>query len=224
MIILSDPRVAAKPVVENGEELVDLREIPDLRTDGRQANGTGEFALVRREVMRRLVVAQNALPSGLRLLVIEGYRRPAQQRTIFDGYRVALRQAHPDWPEDRLHRETSKFASPMSVAPHVTGGAVDVTLCDIDGVELDLGTAVDDTPEASANACFTTAENVSEQARRRRRVLAAALGRGGLVNYPTEWWHWSYGDRYWALLTGAAQALYGPVSLDEPHPILPTEA
>jgi D-alanyl-D-alanine dipeptidase len=28
------------------------------------------------------------------------------------------------------------------------------------------------------------------------------------VNYPTEWWHWSYGDRYWALMTGAPAARY----------------
>jgi D-alanyl-D-alanine dipeptidase len=41
-------------------------------------------------------------------------------------------------------------------------------------------------------------------------VLATALGGAGLVNYPTEWWHWSYGDRYWALLAGSAQAVYGP--------------
>ena len=31
------------------------------------------------------------------------------------------------------------------------------------------------------------------------------------MNYPTEWWHWSYGDRYWALVTGAPAAHYGPV-------------
>jgi zinc D-Ala-D-Ala dipeptidase len=35
------------------------------------------------------------------------------------------------------------------------------------------------------------------------------------VNYPTEWWHWSYGDRYWAVMTDAPAALYGPV-LAEP--------
>ncbi|SED95789.1 D-ala-D-ala dipeptidase [Streptomyces sp. TLI_105] len=35
----------------------------------------------------------------------------------------------------------------------------------------------------------------------------------GLVNYPTEWWHWSYGDRYWAPATGAATAPYGPKEL-----------
>ncbi len=36
------------------------------------------------------------------------------------------------------------------------------------------------------------------------------LTAAGLVNYPTEWWHWSFGDRYWALATGKAAALYGP--------------
>jgi len=38
------------------------------------------------------------------------------------------------------------------------------------------------------------------------------LHAAGLVNYPTEWWHWSYGDRYWAMATGAPAAIYGPVS------------
>jgi D-alanyl-D-alanine dipeptidase len=46
-------------------------------------------------------------------------------------------------------------------------------------------------------------------------TLVDSAGRGaGLVNYPTEWWHWSYGDRYWALVTGAPAALYGPVAAD----------
>lgn len=38
------------------------------------------------------------------------------------------------------------------------------------------------------------------------------LARG--LNYPTEWWGWSYGDRYWALMTGAPAALHGPVAAD----------
>ena len=32
------------------------------------------------------------------------------------------------------------------------------------------------------------------------------------MNYPTEWWHWSFGDRYWALVTDSPTALYGPAS------------
>ncbi|WP_281286552.1 M15 family metallopeptidase [Herbidospora galbida] len=40
-------------------------------------------------------------------------------------------------------------------------------------------------------------------------MLGTALTEAGLVNYPTEWWHWSYGDRYWAHVTGAGTARYG---------------
>ena len=45
--------------------------------------------------------------------------------------------------------------------------------------------------------------------------MAKVLSGAGLVNYPTEWWHWTYRDRYWALMTDAPAALYGPV-LAEP--------
>jgi D-alanyl-D-alanine dipeptidase len=78
---------------------------------------------------------------------------------------------------------------------------------------LDLGTQIDATPEQSDGACYFAADGISNEARARRDILAAALTRAGLVNYPTEWWHWSYGDRYWALLTGAPAALYGPVDV-----------
>ncbi|MFV2101792.1 M15 family metallopeptidase [Micromonospora sp. LOL_024] len=107
--------------------------------------------------------------------------------------------------------ETTKFVSPVEVAPHSTGGAVDLTLRSADGVELDMGTAVDATPEASGDACFTAAPSIGATVRQHRQILVDALPRVGLVNYPTEWWHWSYGDRYWALLTGAARTRYGPV-------------
>jgi hypothetical protein len=36
------------------------------------------------------------------------------------------------------------------------------------------------------------------------------MGSAGFINYSTEWWHWSYGDRYWALITKADSAIYGP--------------
>jgi D-alanyl-D-alanine dipeptidase len=46
-----------------------------------------------------------------------------------------------------------------------------------------------------------------------RDLLSSVLNEAGLINYPTEWWHWSFGDRYWALRTGRPAALYGPVDL-----------
>jgi D-alanyl-D-alanine dipeptidase len=38
------------------------------------------------------------------------------------------------------------------------------------------------------------------------------LRRDGIATDDEEWWHWSYGDRYWALTTGAPAAQYGPTT------------
>ncbi|PZG14017.1 dipeptidase [Micromonospora craterilacus] len=211
MILLCDPRVAAVPGADDGEPLIDLRQVPELRLDGRAADAAAAYARLRKGVVDRLLTAQNALPDGLHLLVIEGYRPYQAQLDIFTGYHDELRRSHPEWSPERVYEETTKFVSPVEVAPHSTGGAVDLTLCTGDGTELDMGTAVDATPEASRNACFTAAPTISAVARRHRRILVGALTGAGLVNYPTEWWHWSYGDRYWALLTGAPHTRYGPV-------------
>ncbi|MEU8296797.1 M15 family metallopeptidase [Micromonospora sp. NPDC048909] len=211
MILLSDPRVAAVTGADDGEELVDLRELPELRLDARAADPAGAYARLRQGVADRLLAAQRSLPAGLRLLVIEGYRPYRAQLDIFTGYQEVLRRSHPDWSPQRVYRETTKFVAPVEVAPHSTGGAVDLTLCTDDGVEVEMGTAVDATPEASRNACYTAAPSIGAAARRHRRILVDALSEVGLVNYPTEWWHWSYGDRYWALLTGAPHTRYGPI-------------
>ena len=104
---------------------------------------------------------------------------------------------------------TSRYVSPPEIAPHSAGAAIDLTLCADDGTELDLGTAVNASPEQSAGACYTHHPSVPGEARRNRAILAEALSAAGLVNYPTEWWHWSYGDRYWAMATGTSHAIYG---------------
>jgi zinc D-Ala-D-Ala dipeptidase len=211
MLLLSDPRVAAVPVDDDGDPLVDLRTVPGLRLDQRTDDPSGAYAWMRSDAAARLLDAQRKLPEGLRLLVIEGYRPYDAQLAIFTGYRDELRALHPEWPEDRVFVETTKFVSPVEVAPHSTGGAVDLTVCTEDGDELDMGTVVDATPVQSDNACFTAAENISPEARANRQLMGDALSSAGFINYPTEWWHWSYGDRYWAITTGAPAARFGPV-------------
>jgi D-alanyl-D-alanine dipeptidase len=197
MILLSDPRVSAVPVRDAGTPLVRLGE----------QFGPAR-ALVRADLGERLGWARSALPGGVSLLVVEGHRAVARQQEIIDTYAAKLRAADPGLGDADLHRLTSRFVAPVEVAPHVAGAAVDLTLTGPDG-DLDLGTPIDATPEESAGACYFAAE-VSPAARANRMLLARVLGGAGLVNYPTEWWHWSYGDRYWALMTGAPAALHGP--------------
>ena len=199
-LLLSDPRVAAVPVVESGDPLVELCR-------GIAPGG----ARVRSGLADRLYAADLALPAGIRLRVVEGHRSPVDQQRIIDHYTREVRATYADASDAEIRLLVSRFVSPLEVAPHVAGAAVDLTLVDDEGVPLDLGTAIDATPEQSGGRCYFASPDVGLEARALRLLLADALTRVGLVNYPTEWWHWSHGDRYWALMTGAAHAPYGPV-------------
>lgn len=213
VVLMSDPRVAAIPVHECGEPLADVREQGGIRIDGRRADAAGAYAHLRRGVLDRLLHAQSRLPRGMCLLVVEGYRPPVLQRRYFDTYATRLSRQHPDWPAERIREAASRYVSPPEIAPHSAGAAVDLTLLDEHGAEVDMGTPVNANPEDSDNACYTKAANITPAARAMRDLLASALEHAGLINYGTEWWHWSYGDRYWALRTGQRAALYGPIDL-----------
>ncbi|WEV26569.1 M15 family metallopeptidase [Streptomyces sp. 71268] len=215
IVLMSDPRVASVPVQECGEPLVDVRRDAALLVDERKwEDAAGAFAFLREGVLNRLRAAQAELPRGMRLLFVEGYRPPALQRRYFEEYADGLRAEHPEWSADQVRSAASRYVSPPEIAPHSAGAAVDVTLADADGRELDLGTRMNASPEESAGACYTQADTITAEAREHRDILSAALTSAGLVNYPTEWWHWSYGDRYWALESGAIAACYGPKELD----------
>ncbi|MBV9023602.1 MAG: M15 family metallopeptidase [Streptomycetaceae bacterium] len=211
---MSDRKVAAIPVQECDEDLVDVRA-HGLTVDARRQDPAGAFAHVRRGVLTRLLHAQSLLPTGVRLLFIEGYRPPALQRRYFEKYSDELARSHPDWQAAAIREAASRYVSPPEIAPHSAGAAVDVTLVDHQGRELDMGTRVNASPEESAGACYTDAAGLSPRARTNRSTLKAALSTAGLVNYPTEFWHWSYGDRYWALQTQQPAARYGPVELPQ---------
>ncbi|RLV80292.1 dipeptidase [Streptomyces rapamycinicus NRRL 5491] len=211
---MSDPKVAAMPVVECGERLVDVRRSGSLLVDTRQEDPLGAFAYLREGVSDRLLKAQAMLPQGFRLLFVEGYRPPSLQREYFEEYVSQLRTSRTDWSDEQVYSAASRYVSPPDIAPHSAGAAVDLTLADVSGSELDLGTRMNADPEESEGACFTHATNISEEARANRKVLGGVLSAAGLVNYPTEWWHWSFGDRYWALLTGEAAALYRPKEME----------
>jgi D-alanyl-D-alanine dipeptidase len=199
-VLLSDDRITSIPAIENGEPLVELFT-RGVVTTGRQ------FA--RESVADRLALADTFLPAGIRLHVVEGLRPLDSQQEIYDGYRAELERLHPGISDHDVHVLASRFVSPIEVAPHVAGAAVDLTLVGAHG-PLDLGTPIDATPEQSNGACFFAATNISREARTNRALLADVLTAAGLVNYPTEWWHWSYGDRYWAYTGNHPAALYGP--------------
>jgi len=44
-----------------------------------------------------------------------------------------------------------------------------------------------------------------------RKVLLDVMKKNGFVNYPGEWWHYSFGDRMWAAYLRKKVCHYGPV-------------
>ena len=82
IVLMSDRRVAAIPVRERGEALVDARA-HGLMVDDRKQDTAGAWAHVRQGVLTRLQQAQALLPGGVQLLFIEGYRPPSLQRRYF---------------------------------------------------------------------------------------------------------------------------------------------
>lgn len=208
-VLIADARVADIRVYDNGDPLVDLVAQGIACAGGSADLHSGHW--VRAGVAERLTTADAALPPGIRLLVFEGLRSARAQRAIHASYSQQLRTARPELDEDEILSLASRYVAPLEVAPHVAGAAVDLTLVGSTGNQLPMGTRVDATPEESDNAIAFDADNISVEARANRGLLAEVLIGAGLANYPTEWWHWSYGDRYWAYLTGAPRACYGPV-------------
>lgn len=213
-VLLSDPPIVAVRTSDCGEPVVDATEGTTLRIDRCEAPDNPLSHFVRSGLRDRLVRAEESLPSGLHLLLMEGYRPPVVQLRQFTAYADVLRERNPEWTPGRVRREASRFISPPEVAPHCTGGAIDLTLCSDDGAELNMGTDVNASPITSANRCYTAAPDIPAEAAANRHVLVTALTGAGLVNYPTEWWHWSFGERYWAWST-RADARYAPLSTDQ---------
>jgi len=135
---------------------------------------------LRHGLVDRLVTAQSLLPRDVRLLIVDGYRPPASP------CRHSMCEPGPAG-------ETCPV--PATVVPHPTGGAVDLTLSHEHDATVSLP------------ACCTGPVPAADE--ETRRLLTSALTAAGLVNYPARWWHWSYGDRFWAGTTQAPHARYG---------------
>ena len=202
---------ARVPVVDCDEPLVDARAVAGLIVDGRTADPAGNFALVRTGILDRLIAAQHLLPLGWRLVLVEGWRSLSLQQRLLDDYHADLRVRYPEWDSGRRIRYARRVVPPPELAPHVTGGAVDVGLLTPSGVSAWMGTEINAFPEDCDGACRMDAGNISAEAAQHRRLLYRSMALGGMVNDPAKWWHWSFGDRLWALRVGEPAARYGPV-------------
>jgi D-alanyl-D-alanine dipeptidase len=121
-------------------------------------------------------------------------------------------EKHPDWSETKLKRTVNRFTAPIHgkvPPPHSTGGAVDVVLGNEEKLPLDVTSPY---KRDDPHGFLTAAQGLSEEAAKNRTLLCRTMHEAGLTNYPSEYWHYSYGDQGWAYRGGHPHAVYGPTA------------
>lgn len=135
--------------------------------------------LLRPETAQALLRAQNMLRrQGLRLKLYDCYRPQPYQQRLWD------KVPNPDY-----------VTPPEKGSMHSRGAAVDLTIVDAQGQELDMGTPYDFFgPEAHYGYSRLSSKVLSN-----RRLLRRVMEEVGLKGIRTEWWHFSYSRKSYAL-------------------------
>ena len=170
---------------------------------------------LRRGVAEKLQQIQETTLAGYKFKIWDAWRPRAVQLALFQDYYQRLQLEHPFWDEARLQLETAVFVAPPNtlgvIPPHTTGGAVDLTLADGQGRELDMGTVFDHFgPEAYPD--FFEGEGINDAARDARRLLRGAMQEAGFRLNPSEWWDFNYGNQVWGFAYNQPVVGYGEIT------------
>lgn len=209
------------PLTECGEPLIPLSALSDRISvypyyylDGH--DGALSEAYLRQGAAERLREAAERLPQGYSLVVLDGWRPYQVQKSLYDRFKQTLLAA--GWREGAaLDRELTKFVAPptrniLQPSPHLSGGALDLTIAGPDGW-LDMGTPFDDFTVRAGTSYFEHVTRHTPETlaiRDHRRLLYHVMREAGFVNYPREWWHYEYGTMNWARQLNTT-AIYGGI-------------
>jgi D-alanyl-D-alanine dipeptidase len=126
-------------------------------------------------------VAASHLQRAIALAAAQGLRIK-----IFDAFRPTEAQ----WVMWNHTPDPEFLADPRRGSPHARGAAVDLTLIDGQGRELDMGTGFDAFTPLSHHA----ATDISLEAQRNRFLLLGLMTAAGWDFYRNEWWHYQLFD------------------------------
>ena len=101
---------------------------------------------------------------------------------IFDAFRPTEAQ----WRLWHAFASDEFVADPRRGSPHSRGAAVDLTLVDAQGRELDMGTGFD----AFTTQAHHARTDISADAQRNRALLLGIMTAAGWDFFKNEWWHY----------------------------------
>lgn len=185
-------------IKECGEPLVDIKKLcPDLVIARRIKKEKRAF--LRKTIVKMVCQAKSHLPKGMTFIIGDAWRPQYVQEEIFQGFvgRFSIKEA-------------KKYVAPSKgkhVSGHMTGGAVDLRLWK------------NNRKIPMKSSKLTYQENAKSfqpklplYIQRNRQIMFNALRKAGLSNFSKEFWHWSYGDIWWARRSKKNIAIYGAVN------------
>ena len=139
-------------------------------------NFTGE-RIYQRAACYLNVEAEDLLCKSIELAKQTGYRLK-----LFDGFRP-MEAVQALWD----HTPNPDYLSPpTSGSPHARGAAIDLTLVDEKGCEVEMGTSFDAMTVTSHHGAM----DINSAAQRNRAMLLGIMTSAGWDFYRNEWWHY----------------------------------
>jgi D-alanyl-D-alanine dipeptidase len=167
---------------------VDLRYASPNNFVGRDLYGSLNCHWLHRDaaagLARAIAWLKGRAPAGTTLVVLDALRPHRVQQELWDFL---------DGTDLRQY-----LADPARGSIHSYGMAVDVTLLDARGAELDMGTGFDDLTDLSHpkyEERFLADGSISQAQVANRTLLRNAMLQAGFHGISTEWWHFDFGDR-----------------------------
>ena len=218
-----------EPLIPISQSIFRLTPHPYMSLGAPYLNGADPWVL-RTSVLNRLIDAQHYLTEidpHLQLALFDAWRPIAVQKFMFHytiqetckSRGIDINDHSVKGRVKEITEEVCRFwaipsFNPSTPPPHSTGAAIDLTLADINGDQLDLGGEIDfigakSSPDFYEKNSLMFPESKYKVFQTRRSLLSFVMKKAGFVQHPNEWWHFSYGDQLWCWLSNDSNAIYG---------------
>lgn len=247
--LYDDPLVDPRESEFGFEDASSYYSKPNAMT-GEALPGVPDAPLIRLDVAKRIVRAERflktdpevreALGAPARLRIDDALRPHQVQRFAFEvAWPMIIKKMNPDMTDEEIAEQVPNYcarpAENPTPTPHLTGGAIDVALINLEtneafdrghqggavkgtaypdfheGYHLDEGQSdIDNSPQQAE-----VAPQGSEIVMARRVLYYAMTEVGGLYVNPQEIWHYGKGDPLSEYVSGSHNPYYGVAELPE---------
>ena len=198
-------------IKECNEPLVDIKKCcPDIIINlGTKRMQKEKTAYLRKTVAEMICRAEKELPEGTTFIIGDAWRPQYIQKEVLNWFIKHFSKKYPNWPKKKIVNEVEKYVALSEgkyASGHMTGGAVDLRLWK-NGRKIPMKCSKLTYQENAKSFQPKLPRHIQKN----REIMFKALKKVGLSNYPKEYWHWSYGDIWWAKRNKEKIAIYGVI-------------